>query len=496
MQPRGPDAARDKVEDLRFAVELKFLVRHTRDHATDPAIRSFVPHLPPESQGSITELELGLFQDRWKSIAQALDALADVDALAGHDIDSDGSGYTNYWKTHWIVYKSNSAVPPYLKYQNDNPHLLLPDTTHPDYDNHEKYIWIPVEVCSPLLSWSVSEGDATGLSSLQHLEKVLETINDGKCGTVSVNHSTETHVHVGRVDATFLSLATFKRLATLAWLSEPILRGVKDPKSPNVDHVYTWSSPLKTYSRLGMALQAQQENIQPASDAGYDAILQDLSQRGDSGEFDGFVAGICRALDAKGTPTAPADREDDSDLTAGLLNASDRRALHMIWKARSHQELGRMLSGTERKYRRLGFNFHALERDAGEETGSATSPRTIEFRFLEGFVGTQVVLAWVQLCRELVALAAKQVDGGEFYAVVAALLLTLAEHSPLHVKFQRLMEAFGEDLMPRSVWEPLQKIIEKNYPPSDTAVHHTYLLPGGVSYLGWDRRHDAGRPSA
>lgn len=469
MQPRGPDAACDKAEDLSFAVELKFLVRHTRDHATDPAIRSFVPHLPPEPQDSITQPELRLFQDRWESIARALNASPDVKALAGHDIQSGVSGYTNYWKTHWIVYKSNSAVPPYLKYQNDKPLLLLPDTTHPDYDNHEKYIWIPVEVCSPVLSWSVSEGNATGLGSLQNLKKVLKIINDGKCGTVSVNHSTETHVHVGRVDSTFLSLATFKRLATLAWLSEPILRGVKDPKSPNVDHVYTWSSPLKTYSRLGMVLQAQQENTQPASDAGYDAILQDISHRGDTREFDGFVAGICRALAAKRTSTAPADREDDIDLTAGLLNASDRRALHMIWKARSHQELGRMLSGPERRYWRLGFNFHALERDAGEETGSATGPRTIEFRFLEGFIDTQVVFAWVQLCGGLVALATAQVDGGELYAVVAALLLTLAEHSPLHVKFQRLMEAFGEDRMPRSVWEPLQKII-KNYASGATAV--------------------------
>lgn len=466
MQPRGADAAQDKIEDISFAVELKFLARHSRDDVSDPTIRPFVPHLPAEIRNSMTQSEVRLSQNRWEAVAQALNTLPSVDAFTGHQIQEKGFGYTNYWYTHWIVYKSNSAVPPYVKYQNNDPDLPLLDATYPGY---EKYIWIPVEVCSPVLRWSVCESNhATGLGSLYLLRKVLNKINRGECGSVSVNHSTETHVHVGRTDGRFLSLATFKRLATLAWLSEPILRGVKDPKSPNFDHVYTWSSPLKTYSRLGMALEAQQDT-RTASDGGHDTILERLFRKGDSEDFDGFAAGVSEALAAKRITTAPADRKNGDDLTADL-NGSDRRAMDMIWKAQSHQELGKMLSGPERKYQRLGFNFHALERDE-EDIGLVKGPRTVEFRFLEGFMDTEVVLAWVQLCTELVALAAEQVDGGEFYAVVAALLLTLAEDSPLDVKFQILVEAIGEDRIPRSVWEPLQTVIRNNYPPGETKMH-------------------------
>lgn len=466
MQPRREVAAQDKLEDISFAVELKFLARHSRDDVSDPAIRPFVPHLPAEIRNSMTQSEVRLSQNRWEAIAQALDTLPSVDAFAGHQIQKE-FGYTNYWNTHWIVYKSNSAVPPYVKYQDNDPGLPLLDATYPGY---EKYIWIPVEVCSPVLRWSLcGRNQATGLGSLYLLRNVLEKINRGECGTVSVNHSTETHVHVGRMDGRFLSLATFKRLATLAWLSEPILRGVKNPKSLNFDHVYTWSSPLKTYSRLAMALKVQQDT-RSASNGGHDSTLKRIFRKGDSEDFDGFAAGVSEALAAKKTTMAPADHKNGDDLTADLLNVSDRRALDMIWKAQSHQELGKMLSGPERKYRRLGFNFHALERDE-EEIGSVKVPRTVEFRFLEGFMDTEVVLAWVQLCSELVALAAEQVDGGEFYAVVAALLLTLAEDSALDVKFQILMEAIGADRIPRSVWEPLQTVIRHNYPPGGTKAH-------------------------
>lgn len=452
---------------MSFAVELKFLVRHDRNDRDDPTMRPFVPHLPAETRNSMSQSEIQLWQHHWEVVAQGLNSISDIKALDGHHIQDQGLEYTDYWKTHWIVYKSNSAVPSFVKYQNDDPCLPLFETGIPDCD---KYIWIPVEVCSPVLQWPAGEGTHTGKEErgLPVLRNVLETINGGKCGAVFANHSTETHIHIGRTDGRFLSLATLKRLATLTWLSEPILRGVKDPKSPNFEHVYTWSSPLRRYSRLGMVLRGREE-IRTTPHCDHDTFDDQILSNTDCKAFNIFVAGVNRALDAKQTITAPKC-EGDGILT--LLNSLDRRALSMIWRARTHQELGKMMSGTERKYRRLGFNFHSLEQDA-EDNGSITKPRTVEFRFLEGFIDTKTVLAWARLCGEMAALAAEQVDSGEFYAIVAALLLILAGDSALDIKFSDFMQEMGEDRIPRSMWESLRTVIRNNYPQDEVKVQLT-----------------------
>lgn len=463
----------DTTRDMSFAVELKFLVRYRREDLTDPAIRSFVPHLPAELRNSMTQSESRMWRDCWEAVAQTLDSIPNVDALTGHQIQEKGLGSTDYWNSHWIVYKSNSAMPLYVTFRNDDPYLPLLDTSHPD---HDKYVWVPVEVCSPVLRWITSERDGASEEDgvLHILKNVLETINGGKIGAVFVNHSTETHVHVGRADGRLLSLATFKRLATLAWLSEPILRGVKNPASPNFEQVYTWSSPLRRHSRLAMALSAKEKETRTAYHKGKGGTVDnELFRMGDLQDFNGFVAGVNQAWTAKKATTIQSSRpENINEIFPELLESSDRQALEMIWRAPSHHDLGKMLSGAERQYRRLGFNFHSLEQDE-EKTGLVAGPRTVEFRFLEGFIGTQVVHAWVRLCGELVALAVAPVESGEFYAVVAALLLTLVGDSPLDVKFRVFMESMGEDRISKSVWQPLQTVIRDNYPdlPGKATMH-------------------------
>lgn len=436
----------DRSEDLSFAVELKFLVRQSRDDLKDPKVRPFVPHLPVEFRNSMTESEIQLWQGQWEAIARTLNTIPNVDALTGHQIQEKGLGRADYWKTHWIIYKSNSAVPSYVMYDNDDPDRPLLDPAHPD---STKYAWIPAEICSPLLRWFTIEKDPLGEDGDGNvLKAVLETVNSGKCGAVFANHSTETHVHMGRLDGRPLLLGTFKRLATLAWLSEPILRGVKDPKSPNFEHVYTWSSPLRRHSRLGMALQDQ---------AG------ELIDSDDSEDFRGFIAGVDEALAASNVTTILGSGDVDTR-TADHLDSREVHALRSIWRAHSHQQLGRLLSGSERKYRRLGFNFHSLEQSE-EGPGVASSPQTVEFRFLEGFLETGIVYAWVRLCGEMVALATESVETGRFYAVAAiCVLLTQRGELALEAKFCALMETFGEDRIPKSVWKPLQEVIGNNFP--------------------------------
>lgn len=467
-------AARDVAEDISFAVELKFLVRHGRDDQYDPTIRPFVPNMPAELRDSMTRSEVQVRHNIWEEIAQALDALPNVDSLTGHQIQENGLEHTDYWKTHWIVYKSNSAVPPFVTYHNDDADLPVLDSTFPDY---EKYVWIPVEVCSPVLRWSARARDHTGgEDALQVLRTVLETIDSGKCGAVFANYSTETHVHVGRVDGRFFSLATMKRLATLAWLSEPILRGVKDPNSPNFEHVYTWSSPLRRHSRLGMALKDQEVGLLVAGggSGGHGAIDDELLlQTGDPGDFSDFIAGVNGALAARGCTTESPDHGNSVDHTAKFLDHFDRQALQTIWRTGSHQELGKMLIGRERQYRRLGFNFLSLGQDQGE-TSAASGPRTVEFRFLEGFVDTRVVPAWVRLCGAMVELAAEgEVESGKFHDVVATLLLVLSDQSPLDVKFRAFVDHIGEGRIPGSVWDPLQEVIRRNYPPDKAKMNST-----------------------
>lgn len=410
------------------------------------------------------------------------------------------------------MYKANSAVPPYLTYSHGDPEHPLLDKTAADYD---KNVWTPVEICSPILSWSRKD------DALSTLKRVIGVVND-KFDAVS-NPSTETHVHIGRADGKFFSLRTMKKLATLLWLSEPLLRAVKDPRSPNFTHHYTWSYAWREHSRIALALGASRKGhmhgLAPpptpttttttttATTTTTTSATSTTTLEGARGarslhdlvsgppcDFDEFEtmlqdarpAGVsftgADGVDGVHVESAPPlSHRPDAYLAegpGGSGGGSHRQALRAIWRTADHRELGHLLRGPERKFRRLGFNFHALEQDASEP-----GPRTVEVRFLEGFLDTEVIAAWVRLCGELVDLATDGMEEGcgeqggaeqeeeeeeeedwEFYDAVA-LLLDLPGEWPLEARFSAFMNGLGSGRVPKAVHEPLRAVVRKNYPP-------------------------------
>lgn len=432
-------STRDRAEDITFAVEIKSIIpqKLSKINLLNKDIRPFVPHRPKESLESMTDTEKQAQRSAYEAIAAALDSLPGINATTYRQIQEDRLERSDYWKTHWIVYKANSAVPTYVSYEEGDDERPLIDVTAPGYN---KLAWIPVEVCSPKLWWTEKAEAVASVASVCH------TLQHG-CKTVA-NHSTEVHVHVGRHDGLFYSLRTMKKLATILWLSEPILRGVKDPNSHNFDHTYTWSFPWREHSRIALALQGRLPGGQTTDDLA----------TGRADDFDTFVARARARARGGISGISGCDSPDETLRSAG----GRRQALRAIWRAATHEELGRMLCGTEGKYRRLGFNFHAL---GGEDARARASPRTIEFRFLEGFVDEDVVSGWVHACVALAALAVDQAEDWEFYDMVV-LLLDMPAAWPLDARFAAMMHELG---VPTAAYEPLRAIVRRNYPPSGAA---------------------------
>lgn len=428
--PESTISTQDTVEDVTFAVELKFLIRQDMSQIISEygSVRNFVPHRPAELRESMTESETRLQRDNWDAVARAIDALSGVNAIASHAIQAQRR---DLWKTHWLVYKANSACPPYLSYLLGDPDRPVFDTNAPDFGTH---VWTPVEVCSPILYW------AHKTKGLATLTRIIEMVN--RQFSVVANASTECHVHVGRSDGKLYTLKTMKQFATLLWLSEPLLRALKNPESPNFDHHYTWSYPWREKSRIAMALSQKPPGGQ---------TIDELYHTGKALDFDAFLAKLNNS------------RLTWNDERYTYLQ-EHRKALRAIWCAANHQELAQMLRGPDRKLRRLGFNFYALEADAADES----IPRTIEFRFLEGFIDDKIVPAWVRLCGELIDLATAkgQEDGDdwELYNVVA-LLLTLPQDGLLETHFSAFMQGLGRERVPRWVHESLQAVVRAHYPP-------------------------------
>ena len=432
--------AEDMAEDMTFAVEIKCLIRqqipkanrvqNPSNHLGNPnEIRPFVPHQPLESLNSMTELEKQIQRSTWAAVAMAIHTLPGIEATTSHWIKDQNLSHDEFWKTHWIVYKANSAVPPYVSFECGDPDRPLLDATAPGFN---EYVWIPLEICSPKLYWKHRD------EALEATGRVCEILRQ-RFGAVA-NHSCEVHVHVGRHDGQFFPLRGMKRLATLLWLAEPILRSLKDPKSPNFHHVFTWSSAWRQNSRIALALDTD-KNV-----SGSRAI--DALYTGQTDDLDAFLAGLD---DTRSTGGPPGDDPDFVD--------EQRQALRAIWRASSHEELGRMLCGPDRERRRLGFNFHSL---AAEDERGRNSPKTIEFRFLEGFTEKDIVLAWVQVCVGFVEMAVSSAEDGGFYNMVA-LLLDLPEDLAPDAKFAAIMQELG---LPDETYKPLQGVVRRNYPPN------------------------------
>ncbi|KAB5547148.1 hypothetical protein GE09DRAFT_201369 [Coniochaeta sp. 2T2.1] len=273
-----------------------------------------------------------------------------------HDIVAARRHERDFWATHWIVKKSNSAEP-----------------TEAELFRGDSYIWVPVEICSPKQRWNHSDGLETLLSSITNVLRALSAHH-----RVTTNYTCDVHVHVGRADGKPLHLVTLKRLATMLWLSEAILRSIRDPSSPNYTNIYTWGAELTRHSRL-----ARSVDMTTVSNHLLTQVSHTLSD--------------AALLDALRRQTCP---------------------IGTIWRAISHRELGQLLSGPAAKYRRLGFNFSSL----GEEDERArTGPKTVEFRVLEGTLDEDVVAGWVRVCWGLVEIAGERVDN-RYVGVVRACL--------------------------------------------------------------------------
>ncbi|CAK7245855.1 MAG: hypothetical protein STHCBS139747_007459 [Sporothrix thermara] len=279
-------------------------------------------------------------------------------AISRSDIADAGLKEKDYWASHWIVKKANS-----VEYTKEDPRPDLRRTNG---------IAIPMEVNSPKLAW---RDPHTPLL----VSKVLSRM---KTMPTYVNHTCDVHVHVGRCDGVAFTLTTLKKLATIFWLAEPVLRSVRNPHSPNFNNDYTWGFDQRRYSRLALALEKRSS---PADDVliGEEMLLRVRSSSGAGHEE---CEDWAKYMDGTGS------------------DAHKNEALRAIWLTTSARELGLLLSGPQRKYRRLGFNFSAF---GGEDERSRTNPRTVEFRILEGTLQEDLVQGWLQICGKLVELGMK-----------------------------------------------------------------------------------------
>ncbi|KAK7935218.1 hypothetical protein PG985_000713 [Apiospora marii] len=406
-QDRGPVAKAiqaewqfDRPEDLSVAVEFKFLVPY-RPHgapATDDCHR-----LPPvataEMIGSVasaTDADRQRLHDHaFRAIAATIRACDGQDAISAPEMQQrpQRQPLSAYWATHWLVKRSNSAEP---------------SAAHPRYGD---WLWVPVEINSPKLSW------ADRRTTSATIRAVLRALHASH--RIETNYSCEVHVHVGRRDGRRLSLPSLQRLAVLCWLAEPVLRGVKDPRSPNFVHKYTWSSPLRERSRLAAELRnKQQQHYQKKQ-------------------------------------------------------ASELRAIRRILASRSHVELGQLMTGDERPYRRLGFNFYSLVKETLSEA-DRTELETVECRFLEGTMTEDAILGWLQIYGCLVerALArdpttCKVVAEQEEGLMLPLLgLLEQTGRCPSSATAEMFVSLMGDLGIDRSSFDPVLAIIHRAQPVS------------------------------
>ncbi len=233
------------------------------------------------------------------------------------------------------------------------------------------------------------------------------------------------HVHVGRQDGAPFSLTSLKKLATLLWLTEPVLRSIRNPRSPNFRNVFTWGAEVRQNSRLGSAL-LRGEDPKPLCTGSRD-------------DFDRYVGTTCAVPEVN-------------------------KAVKTIWRAGSLLELGRLLSGPERQFRRLGFNFSAF---GEEDERSRTGPKTVEFRVLEGTLRDELIAGWLQICCKLVELAMAERQGEflpfvkhQYKEVESSVISLRGDVMAPDRAFGNLMEQIGVDA---SAYEPLQAKIRQNY---------------------------------
>ncbi len=361
-RPVGPDL----VKDICLGLELKFLLLGLPNAEGGPATHEVQANRDPVNRDAVQrQAYSALAQTIVRSTGSSFDkittrigmSLVQPRAISKYEISEAGLAERDFWASHWIVKKANS-----VEHVAEDP--------RPDSDSTNG-VAVSVELNSPKLAWK------DPLMPF-HVAKVLSRVNTFPTW---VNYTCDLHVHVGRCDGAAFTLPTLKKLATVFWLAEPILRSVRDPHSPNYGNHYTWGFEQRRYSRLALALERRTSPTDPVT-IGEDVLLRVRAGSGQS-----------------------ADEADWHQHMNDIGHeAIPNEALCAIWLASSKQELGQLLSGSQREHRRLGFNFSAF---GGEDERARTNPRTIEFRILEGTLQSDMVQGWLQICGKLVELGMK-----------------------------------------------------------------------------------------
>ncbi|KAH6628137.1 hypothetical protein F5144DRAFT_594218 [Chaetomium tenue] len=290
--------------------------------------------------------------DERQCLEQAHDCVAQTirdageEAITMHSLLTAGIEEKECWGSGWVVKKANSAEP------MDEEKAL------------KGYIWVSVEICSPKMRFKDEQ-------TCVRMQRVLDALNSSH--RLAANCSCEVHIHLGRMDGRAWSLSTLQRLGSFLWVAEPTLRSIRDPGSPNFNNTFTWGFAMRQRSRLASQLRDGVPG---------DAALKAISDR--------QINDVIQRRPA--TPT------------------KEVAAFAEISKTTSHLELGRLLSGPEKKYRRLGFNFSAF----GEEDERARrNPRTMEFRMMDGSVDTALIMGWLAICGTVAesAVGVREKDG-------------------------------------------------------------------------------------
>lgn len=358
--PTGPDM----VEDLCLGMELKFLllglprpeaVGKPSDRFPDSTVTTSHDAYQKQAYSALARvIERGAEPD--KSATGLSASSVQPRAISKSDISGAGLRERDYWPSHWIVKKANS-----VEHMEEDPR---PDS------RRTNGVAVSVELNSPKMAWR-------DLYAPFLVSKVLSRVNTLP---TYVNYTCDVHVHVGRCDGVAFTLPTLRKLATIFWLAEPILRSVRNPYSPNYSNAYTWGFDQRRYSRLALALDKRS----PPTD------------------------NVTIGEEMLGRVRSSVHDEDDEEwhkyMNGTGQSAFRNEALRAIWQTATSQELGLLLSGSQREHRRLGFNFSAF---GGEDERSKTNPRTVEFRILEGTLKEELVQGWLQICGKLVELGMK-----------------------------------------------------------------------------------------
>ncbi len=353
-------AAADRPEDISIALEWKLLLPLLLPGHDDPQ-----PHdARPLAEARRPHDPKACLEQAIDSVARTIKQQAGEQAVTMHGLLKAGVEERDFWGSSWVVKKANSAEPL----------------------NEEKackgYVWVPVEICSPKMRFQDPKTRA-------RMQRVLDALTAGH--RIAANCTCEVHVHLGRMDGLPWGLATLQRLGALLWAAEPTLRSIRDPRSRNADNLYTWGFAMHQRSRLAKIL----ETSPPTPSRELAAAISDSQ----------IMAAVVQGRSSTASPSLLID---------GIVR---------ICGTASHLELGQLLSGTEKMYRRLGFNFSAFGQ---EDERARRNPRTMEFRMMDGSVDAHLIMGWLAICGTIAETAVARGDG-RYAAALDVLLLQRAE---------------------------------------------------------------------